>query len=673
MKQLLTSLLGALIGANLGALLISLVDVIQATSSGQSWWPLWSASVSLWYGVALLFALLVGVGTAVVRHPRMLPGLTRTHGHAQVAAVICAALLMSYATYGALKFAQGSFASPDVHAIFVGLCAPVSFLAVLCVIRLVHRWRPDVALPDKLEFVIPALLVLVGAGWIASFLALEHTVYINLNPRSTLPPLGVGISAALCASVWPGVSKRALIAAFILALPLPWGLYSRSTAPDEIETQLAFMANASGHLHERLSTQDAAAFDVVQDEKTASCFPDITAPALENVKPVDPKTAPNIIFLTLDAWRWDHTPWSGYKRKTMPNFEKFAKKGAIFSRAYTPSTSTRQTIGAYFTGVHTSQYKRPKTKRWSLALDKDQQTLASVLQQAGYHTVAINQAKAVFASKVNGLNGFEVIDNYPHHQSNGKFGAPFHVDRIIAHMSDPETRTQPKFIWSHLMEMHQVYNPGPKPYKVFGKKTLDVYDSAMHSTDRELERLFDFVRGHARKQNTYIIVTSDHGHAFKEHGKQFHGHSTYEEEVRVPLVIIGPGIEAGTLAEPINLLSVHPTILDIAGLSPSKHLCESSLLPHLKKGGPKLDKSKPIYIEVLPDDSAKHFMLAFIKDDKKLIVKPSANARELYDLSADPKERKNLAKTQPELLDKLTEELKSYQRARGIPPSKFGL
>jgi arylsulfatase A-like enzyme len=667
------------LGAWLGAASAALVGAAHDATTYPDDAPvgeLWGVGLPGWYALALGAALAIGLTVGAARQRPLLPRLIDAKGPGWVALLTLGAIASAYGGWAAATISRALSNAVGVQILLVAAAAPAGLLTLTALLELTRRLH---ALPSTGSArALPAGLAAAAYLAVGGLFVLEPEVVEAIGPERVAPPLLLCAAATLAAIVGSAPRKRTLAAAAALLLPLPYGLHARGGMSPEAALALSTTANTSTWLHELTSRQrveftpEVAPADA--PEGSASCFPGVAPLPLEAVAQVDPKSAPDIILVTLDAWRWDRTTWSGYARQTTPVLERWAKEhGVLFSRAYTPATSTRQTFGAYFTGTHPSQHERPYARKWSLSLSDAQVTLAEYLEKAGYHTVAVNKAKRTFQKKHGALDGFAVVDSYPVEVAGAKgYAAPYHVDRIVAHLSDPETRKKPKFVWTHVMSMHQKYKPGPEPYVAFGERASDRYDSAMSSVDRDLERLLEFVHGHLRKENTYLILAADHGHAFREHGKRYHGHTTYEEEAHVPLLVFGPGVAPRVVDTPLNLLALTPTILDLAGVGAPEHMCAKSLAPILSdpaKGPP----DEPVYVEVLADESSKSFMIALIDGDMKLIVKPTLELRELYDLKADPNEKDNLAASRPDELARMLELLRTYQRERGIDPKRFGL
>jgi arylsulfatase A-like enzyme len=204
----------------------------------------------------------------------------------------------------------------------------------------------------------------------------------------------------------------------------------------------------------------------------------------------------------------------------------------------------------------------------------------------------------------------------------------------------------------------------------------DFYDAAVAHTDRQLGRLLQALERTGLTERTLVVVVSDHGEEFLEHGFTGHALSLYDEVIRVPLVFRQPGrLRAGLrVQEPAGLIDVAPTVLSLAGLAVPETMSGTPLLPHSFSPRPFLlirraqDRRTPI--EGVPD------MDGIALGRFKLIHNLGGAARpewELFDRLEDPGERNNLAASQPERLASLRELLRErVQRSRRFSPEAAG-
>ncbi|UCH36106.1 MAG: sulfatase, partial [Armatimonadota bacterium] len=250
---------------------------------------------------------------------------------------------------------------------------------------------------------------------------------------------------------------------------------------------------------------------------------------------------------------------------------------------------------------------------------------------------------------------------------------------------------QPFFLWMHLMDTHVPYNPPEKspetlaafpepPFEPDGKFYKDLvwgrialgagdkaylqalYDDEVRYADRWLGRLMASLRELGLFDNTTIIVTADHGEEFWDHSGFEHGHSMYDEVLRVPLLIKFPrGAHAGDrVRAQVGLIDVLPTVLDVAGVAIPDGVRGRSLVP-LLGGDSAAGQGRELFAEMtLYGEELK----ALRTSEYKVIFHPESRAMEVYDLRADPRERHNLA-ADPQVAPALRERLLGLARQSG--------
>jgi arylsulfatase A-like enzyme len=197
----------------------------------------------------------------------------------------------------------------------------------------------------------------------------------------------------------------------------------------------------------------------------------------------------------------------------------------------------------------------------------------------------------------------------------------------------------PLFLFLHLMEPHSPYNRG-------GQKAtpLESYVAEVGLADRELGRLRQALQRDNLKDRAILIVLSDHGEAFGEHGMTWHGLTLYDELLRVPLMIWTGAGQPRAVADPVSLIDLGPTVLDLMGVATPPRYMGQSLVPYLRGQRPVL--TRPILAEA-------RLKQALVTDEgMKIIYDTLAQTVELFDLRRDPGEEHNLFGTAgDELLD----------------------
>jgi arylsulfatase A-like enzyme len=183
-----------------------------------------------------------------------------------------------------------------------------------------------------------------------------------------------------------------------------------------------------------------------------------------------------------------------------------------------------------------------------------------------------------------------------------------------------------------------------------------LYDAGIRQLDAELGRLFAFLRDDGWLEKSYLIVTSDHGEEFLDHGGFLHSRNHYREVLRVPLIWLGPSLPAGIrITTPVSLVDVLPTLLGLLGIPVPSGIDGIDLRPFWEAPGATGDQ-RPILAESGPTFLADR-LRSVRRGRYKLLLDLGSDARELYDLTVDPAERHDLSDERPELVSSLLAEL----------------
>ena len=370
------------------------------------------------------------------------------------------------------------------------------------------------------------------------------------------------------------------------------------------------------------------------------------------------KPAPNVVLITIDTLRADHVGCYGYKQIKTPNIDGLAADGVRFDRAFAvvpvtlPSHSSMLT-GTYpmLSGMHDFSGNK---------LSPLQPTLASVLKQAGYQTGAVI-GSAVLDSRF-GLNqGFDFY--YDHFEFSrldeanlDEMERPGNVvaDVALNWLEKDWLAKNPQkkfFLWMHLYDPHFPYHP-PEPYS--REYATQPYDGEIAFADEQVGRLLRFLKEKGIYQNTVIVLCGDHGESLGEHGEKTHGFFIYNATMHVPLIIRLPEqlpgqlpekTAARTLADPVSLVDLMPTVLSAVGLQIPSQVQGRSLLPEIRPdpSAPDVQANleRTLYGETfLPRIHFNWSELRGSENTKYHFI--DAPRPELYDLAKDPDEIHNL-------------------------------
>lgn len=373
-------------------------------------------------------------------------------------------------------------------------------------------------------------------------------------------------------------------------------------------------------------------------------------------------SAPNIVLITVDTFRADHLGSYGYHRKTSPRLDELAARGVRFDRAWSQAPWTLPSMATVHTSLYPSQHRAvgaetPLSRQWV--------TLAEVLQNAGYRTLAVVSHLFV-GSRLGFDQGFAVFDESNAVGDDASSSPQITVTALEA-LSRATPTSQPFFLWVHYFDPHFSYVRKNKfgfadgyrgklrsPIKAEKLKELEkdsqpqdiafiesIYDEEVAFTDEWIGQLIDSIDKIVGKRPTLFFVTGDHGEYFMEHERLGHGRDVYEELIRVPLIVAGdldPALQGRVVKETVELASLARTITRLAGLNPERFGGEDLLELARSGGEPRLSYSEGIY--AWGSDDRKLGVAS--RDGWKMIHNLDRDSFELYHLGRDPDESTNL-------------------------------
>jgi arylsulfatase len=396
---------------------------------------------------------------------------------------------------------------------------------------------------------------------------------------------------------------------------------------------------------------------------------------------------PNVFVIVIDTLRFDRTGLADEARSQTVNLDRLAGDGTAYERAYAQASWTKPSVASLFTSLYPSSHGA-NLRRDRLAAEPT--TVAEVFARRGYRT-------AVFSANpwVSPAFGFDRGVDYfyeSEHETYSRLVMLLRLlraaDRVlpgdvlrtaIRDMEEAyglrqkrstncerddaivdafrtwldESEEQPAFAYFHLMSPHIPYEP-PAPTQAFAaadqvallqqtdaltterrKVLLSLYDQAVVYADAVLGEIVAILRERNALDDSLLIVTADHGEEFHEHGHWGHGKSLFDEVLRVPLVLRGPGIPAGVVAAgPAMLIDVLPTVVALTGATADASWEGRSLAERIP--------DRPIYAELLREGGLESYML--YHQGRKYVETVDglgeAPRHELFDLRTDPAERR---------------------------------
>lgn len=355
---------------------------------------------------------------------------------------------------------------------------------------------------------------------------------------------------------------------------------------------------------------------------------------------------PNVLVLSVDTLRADALGIMGYKERAItPSIDALAARSSLFTHAYSIASYTGKSIGPTVIGKYTSETNRG----WSHFNHFPKEIFVQErLQKAGIRTISCQGYWYLFQKGSGFERGFDVMDSSaapPVAKVNGDRSSTSDKlsDAIIAQLSDPKNVGRQFYLWAHYTDPHVEYVRHQE--FDFGTDARALYDSEVAFVDKHLERVLDFVKSSDIAERTVIIVWSDHGEAFGEHGMIRHGFELWEPLVRVPLIVHVPGMEPHRVEVRRGLIDLVPTVLDIFGVplpAGEDALSGTSLLEDVLKPPGYEPRDRIVFIDMSagPYNADRQ---AFIDHSMKLMAS-NGQPLGLYDLARDPGETKNLLK-----------------------------
>jgi choline-sulfatase len=372
---------------------------------------------------------------------------------------------------------------------------------------------------------------------------------------------------------------------------------------------------------------------------------------------------PNVVLVVVDALRPDHLGCYGYDHPTSPVIDSLAGTGVLFEAAITQAPWTKTSFSSFLTSLYPFEHG---VVDWESIMPDSIVTLPQVLGAGGYTTLAVVNMLGI-TDRFEVLKGFDDVSAAAKYKRDA-VGTTADAIELIG------TAPQPFFAMIHYFDVHWPYRPpikyvdmvrhgstvdlfgegravnraGERPSDEAIEREELLYDSCIRFSDDGIGGLIEFLDKSGLRDNTLVIITADHGEAFWEHGVGSHGHSTHEEEIRVPLIFNCPGLyrEPKRIRVPVALIDLVPTIVGLAGV-PDNHRREGRDLDLLvREGRDRRSRPKsflPADLELCESTLAKSPGSKCIRAaDWKLMIEPATALVRLYDLVHDPGELVNL-------------------------------
>lgn len=372
----------------------------------------------------------------------------------------------------------------------------------------------------------------------------------------------------------------------------------------------------------------------------------------------EPGSAKNLILISIDTLRADRMSIYGYGRPTTPRLEQIGSRGVVFDRAYSQGSNTGQSFASM---------QRSVTR--SAIFTHGAPTLFRRLADAGMRTTFINARRDdAWLETKRWVRYREIIldgvETYDHRDGDQLWDADKVTDRAIEYLGSLPAGTR-HATWIHYLDPHEPRKKMP-PFD-WGNSASDKYDTEVAFTDLHIGRLFDFLESSGALDNSIVVLVSDHGEAFLDHGMDLHGNRPYTDQLHVPLMMWAPDVAPARVAVPVGVIDLAPSVLSYLGLEPIPGATGSDILRSAVVQRPMFHETPLNLVEV------SFFAYAVTVGDWKYILDVHGNTVELYDLASDPTELHNLADARPDKAAELRAVLAEWLDSTGSVSSLKGI
>lgn len=372
----------------------------------------------------------------------------------------------------------------------------------------------------------------------------------------------------------------------------------------------------------------------------------------------------NVLFVLIDTLRSDRLSSYGYERNTSPVMDTLAGQGLRFDNHRAQSSWTKTSMASLWTGLYPI---RTDVLQHNDALTDEAKLPAEVFQDAGYVTAGIWRNGWV-APNFGFSQGFDVYMTPALKQAPAQLRREAtagridgtDIDLVFAAREFIRTYQDEKwFLYLHLMDVHQYIST--EETALFGNTYSDAYDNSILWTDSQLGAILSELYRLGLEDQTLIVIVSDHGEAFGEHGAEGHGRDVHQEVVGTPFIISLPFKldPAGVISAHSENVDVWPTVFDMLGLPAGIQGADgTSFVPLLL--GDRNPSSADLGFAMLDRNWGRvgedlDLVMAVREGPLRLVHHPTKPEEDkLYNIELDPMEMRNLASEQPKSMEEMT-------------------
>lgn len=396
----------------------------------------------------------------------------------------------------------------------------------------------------------------------------------------------------------------------------------------------------------------------------------------------------SVVLITVDTLSAPYMSLYGGKEKTSPGIDAWARRAAVFDRAYTSGGWTSLAISSMMRGLYPRHLKWTRlfeTTQWrlltedqlrsrrkgekvklmfGLPLDDPRMTIPMWLSQRGMATGAVvNDGKSEFLDPLYQKPGFDLFVDMDA-RAKGRPATDREVTRVAKEVLSQLEKKAPFFLWVHYFGPHLPNTESPQVPR-FGSDGVGRYEHEIAALDREVSSLLKRLDALGKKRNLAVILTSDHGEVISSTGRG-HGRTVLESSIHIPLVIKAKGFTPGRYETPVSLVDIAPTIYALTKSPIPTHL-DGIDVARVVTGDPELT-SRVLISETWRYDRYGRLTaesIAALDGDRKLTIDMRTQARALRDQTFPEDERQNLLDGRAENIDLLEQALERHLEAGG--------
>ncbi|MHC4942927.1 MAG: sulfatase-like hydrolase/transferase [Planctomycetota bacterium] len=357
-------------------------------------------------------------------------------------------------------------------------------------------------------------------------------------------------------------------------------------------------------------------------------------------------SGPSVLLITVDTLRGDRLGCTGYSEGHTPVLDRLAREGVLFDCCIVSAPITLPSHATIMTGLLPHELAVRDNKPFGLA--REAETLAEVLKARGYCTLAVVSGEPL----AHGCGMEQGFDAYRFKPGPRKSRASLlettaeATTGLALETADSLEGGEPFFMWVHYFDPHYPYEPPARVLKKLPEGAAHPYDGEVAFVDQEIGRL---LKGYEKKgllDSTFLVVTSDHGEGLEDHGEPTHAFFLYDTTIKVPLVIQGPGIEAGRVcSSQVRSRDIKDLVLlmidESEGETVTQNHAAREIAAYLREEGDALPATPAFSESLYCNHSFRWAQMTSMRTQEAKLIRGARDER--FDLTEDPGELNPIA------------------------------